>query len=194
MINATKQSVTRGKQFMRALADGVVLEGEISPSVFIYRGYPLQLTVTLRTKQQINGGTAYAVNMSLTAQSVTDQDAVLLLEAVRIIPCGRCGQTAFDPTSVETNRRGLCEDCFLAELDAEFQQEHEMELLRLAEMDCQMKAHGMRFRVSAWVHDDAGDDYQVDWYFKAQPRHSRIRRLLMLEGSEVLDDFEIMKL
>jgi hypothetical protein len=57
-----------------------------------------------------------------------------------------------------------------------------------------MKANGERFRLTAWIHPEAGDDYQADWYFTARPAPTRIRALLRNEGSIVLDDFEIITL
>jgi len=57
-----------------------------------------------------------------------------------------------------------------------------------------MKAKGMRCRVTAWIHPADGDDDQVDWYFPVPPTTKQIRAFLRKEGSEILDDFEIIRL
>ena len=47
------------------------------------------------------------------------------------------------------------------------------EQLERADKDGRMKQNGMRVRLTAWVHPDHGDDYQVDWYFPNARRQSR---------------------
>jgi hypothetical protein len=79
-------------------------------------------------------------------------------------------------------------------LEAEIAKETEAESQRIANRDRRMKASGRKFRLTAWIHPEAGDDYQADWYFTARPAPARIRALLRNEGSIVLDDFEIITL
>jgi hypothetical protein len=196
MTRTTKaNAVCRGKTYSHDLGNGIRLEGEVSPCVFIYAPYPLQVEVRLLRQAGAPLGTAHAVNRDLTAATATDADVCALLSAVRTTPCTRCSEPAFDPTTVDTNRGGLCESCFVAELDASFARLAEVERQRLAERDRRLKAKGMTVRVTAWVHPAAGgDDYQADWYFEARPTPGQIRSLLRDEGSSVLDDFEIVTL
>lgn len=191
-MTTTRKSrfVLRSKPYGRKLKDGTSLAGEVSPCVFMYPGYPLQVQVTLIGKASENLGNAIIANRRLSANTATEADVRDLMANVRTRPCGRCGTSAFDPTTVETNRNGLCEGCFLGDLEAKWAKE--------AEAECRhrqaMKAKGMSFQAIAWVHPNDGDDYQVDWFFPARPTAPEIRVLLRKEGSTILDDFEIIAL
>ena len=44
---ATHTTKDRWKKYVRDLGNGVKLEAEVGPCVFMYQGYPLQITVTL---------------------------------------------------------------------------------------------------------------------------------------------------
>src|SRR5262249_10316775 len=117
----------RQKTSVRHLDGGIMLEGEVSPCIFMYPGYPLQIRVTLRRKPGESLGDAYAVDRSKTADTATEADVARLLEPVRIIPCRRCAAPAFDPDTIETNRAWLCESCFLQDLEVEFAKAQEAE-------------------------------------------------------------------
>jgi hypothetical protein len=194
--NAMKSgSIRPGKTYARPLDGGLRLDGEVSPCVFMYPGYPLQIQVTLRRKDGESLGIAYAVDRSNTAGTATEADVARLLEPVWIVPCHRCAAPAFDPATIDTNRAGLCESCFLRDLEAEFAAAQEAERRELAERDRRRKAEGMAYRVSAWVHPEAGgDDYPVDWYFAAAPTDEQVRILLREAGSAVLGDYQIIAL
>ena len=148
--------VLRSKPYGRKLKDGTSLAGEVSPCVFMYPGYPLQVQVTLTGKAGENLGNAIIANRRLTANTATEADVRELLANVRTKPCSRCGTLAFDPTTVETNRNGLCEGCFLGDLEAQWAKESEAELRRLQRRNRAMKAKGMSFQAIAWVHPDDG--------------------------------------
>lgn len=183
------------KTFARRLDGGVRLEGEVSPCVFMYPGYPLQVRVTLRRKPGESLGDAYAADRTKTAGTATEADAARLLEAVRIVPCRRCAAPAFDPATIETNRAGRCEACFLSDLEVEFAAAREAERQDLAAHDRRRKGEGMTYRVSAWVHPEAGgDDDLVHWYFAAAPTDAQVRTLLREAGSAVLDDYRVIPL
>lgn len=188
-------AIRRDNIYVHDLRDGIRLEGEVSPCVFMYPGYPLQVTVTLRRLSGESLGVAYAVDRALTVETATDADVSCLLSAIQSTSCSRCSAPAFDPATVETTRGGLCESCFVGELHAELAKFAETEKRRLANRDRRMKAKGMTVRVSAWIHPDAGgDDYQTDWYFAARPTQAHIRQLLRDEGSSIGDDFQIITL
>jgi hypothetical protein len=188
-------AIRRGKTYVHDLGSGIRLEGEVSPCVFMYPGYPLQVTVALRREGEVISGTAFAVDRSLTAETATEADVSRLLSAIRTTQCSRCSAPALDPTTVETNRGGLCESCFVRNLQAEVAEAVEAEQRQLAARDRRMKRKGMKVRVSAWVHPAAGgDDYQADWYFAVRPTPAQVQALLRQEGSSILDDFQIIVL
>jgi len=184
--------IQRSKVYIRNLPDGSRLEGEVSPCVFMYPGYPLQLEARLFGKAGEVLGNAHTSHRKLNAKTATESDVAKLFAAVQTKPCSRCGTPAFDPKTVETNRGGLCEGCFMGDLEAECAIEEEAGLREIAQRDQGMKTKGMKFRVTAWIHSDEGDDDQVDWYFPARPTAKQIRALLRNEGSAIWDDFEII--
>lgn len=121
-MTTTKKSriVLRSKPYGRKLKDDTSLAGEISPCVFMYPGYPLQVQFTLRGRAGESLGNAIISNRRLNANTATEADVRELLANVRTKPCSGCGTLAFDPTTVETNRNGLCEGCFLRDLEAQW--------------------------------------------------------------------------
>jgi hypothetical protein len=192
---AASRPIRRGKPYARRLGGGLKLDGEVSPCVFMYPGYPLQVTVTLRRSSGESLGVAYAVDRSKTADTATEADVRQLLAAVRIIPCRRCAAPAFDSQTIDTNRAGLCDPCFMHELEAQWARAEEAERQELAARDRCVKGEGMRYRVSAWVHpEDGGDDELVHWYFAAAPTRKQIRTLLREEGSSILYDYQMVTL
>lgn len=191
--NSTPQDKTR--TYTRDLGNGVTLEAQVSPCVFMYDRYPLQVTVRLLRHPGDQLGDAYAVDRELTAQTYSDTHVRSLLDAVRVAPCTRCATPAFDSATVETNRGGLCEACFLGDLRAELAEAQKAEQRALAARDRRMKREGMAVRVTAWIHPEAGgDDYEIDWYFKTRPTRKQVADLLRQRGSACLDDYQIIPL
>lgn len=189
---ATRKSPS--KTYVRNLADGVRLKGRVSPCVFMNPGYPLQLQVTLEHGGR-SLGVAYAVDRTKGADTYADADIEALLTGIRILPCNRCAAPAFDPESIDTNRAGLCESCFLEDLESAFARAAEAEQQELADRDRRMKQEGMKVRVSAWVHpEEGGDDYPLDWYLETQPTPEQVREMLRDQHSGLLDDFQIITL
>ncbi len=183
------------RPYVRDLGDGLELRAEVSPCVFMYATYPLQLTVTLQRRPREYLGIAYAVDRTKTAATYSDADVKRLLAGIRTGPCSQCSTPAFDPATVKTNRNGLCEACFLSKLESEFAASEEAEQQTIAASDRRMKQEGMAVRVSGWVHPQGGgDDYQVDWYLDAHPAPAQIRKLFLQEGSSLLHDYEIIVL
>jgi hypothetical protein len=181
------------KTYVRDLGDGVKLEAEVSPCVFMYPGYPLQITVTLHRRPDERLGKAHAVDRTETADTYTHASVERLLATVRTSPCPRCLTPAFNPATIETNRGGHCEACFLAALEAEWAEEEKTQQRKIASRDRRMKRKGMAARVTAWVHpQDGGDDYQVDWYLSAPPTPKQVGDMLSKQGSCRLDDYQII--
>ena len=193
-MTGTRHAVPRGKLYTRELANGTTLHAELSPCVFMYPGYPLQVQVTFLHEDGQSGGSAFVVDRQLNCDTANESDVVRLLACVSTMPCKRCSALAFDPGTAETNRDGLCEQCFLGDLQSRVDEAMEEERRLLADQDRRMKAKGMRFRVTAWIHGDEGDDFQVDWYFAGRPTKAAIRKLLSEQGSSILDDFQVITL
>ncbi len=188
-------AITEHQTYVRELEDGVVLEAQISPCVFMYSQYPLQIQASLRAPNGRSLGLAYAADRSKTAQTATTEDVWRLLAAIGTVPCPRCSTPAFDPATVETNRGGLCEVCYAEDLDSLYSSFEEIERLKIVARDRRMKKAGMRCRVTAWVHlDGAGEDYSVHWYFADTPTTRQIAKRLRAEGSAITHDFTIVRL
>ena len=192
-MTSRERSATNAKRtgYVRPLRRGISLTAEVSPCVFLYPPYPLQIAITLHGPEGAYLGKAYAVDRSKTAATYTEADVKRLLDAVRIGNCPRCSAPAFDPTTVETNRVCLCEHCFITMLESEVLSELRREKRERADLDRRMKQNGMTVRVTAWVHPDRGDDYQVDWYFPNAQTPEQVRNRLRRDGSCQLDDYEI---
>lgn len=182
------------RQYVRRLDHGNTLKAEVSPCVFMYPGYPLQLSVTLHGPSGELLGGAHTVDRAKTAKTCTDATVRRLLSTVRISPCSECSAPAFDPATVETNRGGLCEPCFLKRLQAEWDAEIEAEHSKIAARDRRMKQSGKTARLTAWIHPKSGDDYQVDWYLDTYPTPQEVAGLLREAGSICLDDYQIIAL
>lgn len=193
-MNNERHIQTKRKDYIRDMGRGVTLRAEVSPCVFMYESYPLQIKIALHRRRGECLGDACAVDRTRTASNYTKADVERLLECVRLLPCPRCSAPAFDPATVDTNRGGLCERCFLNDLEAEYTTEVEAEQRKLAAQDRRMRQQGMTVRVTAWIHPPSGEDYQADWYFPSRPMPLQIRRLLEVKCSSQLDDYEIIVL
>jgi hypothetical protein len=196
MTNGRKHNQNdKGRAYVRDLGDGVKLRAEVSPCVFMYPSYPLQVSVTLHRRPGESLGKAYAVDRTKTAVTYSDADVKRLLAGIGTGRCSRCSTPAFDPATVETNRSGLCEACFVSKLESEFAASEEAEQQAIAASDRRMKQEGMVVRVSGWVHPQGGgDDYQVDWYLDAHPTPEQVGLVLRKRGSSRLDDYQIITL
>ncbi len=191
-VKAKDSPRDKWKKYVRDLGDSVKLEAEVGPCVFMYPGYPLQITVTLRRHPDECLGVAYATDRTKNGDTYSEANVESLLATVQITPCPRCSTPAFDPATIETNRGGLCESCFLAALKAEWAEQEEAERRKIANRDRRMKKKGMAIRLTAWVHpQDGGDDYQVHWYLNAHPTPEQAADLLRDKGSSCLYDYKI---
>ena len=183
------------KIYIRKLDGAMQLEAKISPCVFMYKNQTLQAEVTLRQDDGTSFGSAYSPNSDKTAETATDADVRRILDAVRIVACHRCAAPAFDPATIQTNRAGLCESCFLDDLRQKSAKAQDAERKEIAARDRARKRSGDNVRISAWVHPaNGGDDYQVDWYCKSYPSPAQVRGLLLEMNSRVCDDYQIINL
>ncbi len=191
----TNHAESKRQFHVRHLGNGLCLEARISPCVFMHESYPLQIQVTLMRHNGERLGQAHVVDGTKTGATYTDEAVRRLLESIRIVPCPRCSTPAFDPATVQTNRGGLCEMCFLADLKSRCAAAEEAEQQAMVARDRRMKRKGMVVRVTAWVHPEGGgDDYLVDWYLDWQPTHEQVAVQLREEGSIILDDYQIVPL
>lgn len=163
--------------------DGIELTASVSPCVWMYPNYPLQVCIDMS-----GGGRAFLQRKDRNWESTTEADVIGLAESIRLKPCSRCGKPAYDPDVVDTNRAGLCEHCFMTDLNAEFEKEQKKEAAKVRRQDARMKKKGFTHRVTAWVHPARGSDYQVDLYFNQPPSKAMIAAELKKAGSVVLDD------
>ncbi|MEJ7590672.1 MAG: hypothetical protein WKF77_03930 [Planctomycetaceae bacterium] len=183
------------KSYVRELDGSMKLQARISPCVFMYKNHALQVEVALMRDDGTSLGSAYAENPDTTAQKATDADVRRLLDAVRIVACHRCSAPAFDPSTIQTNRAGLCESCFRNDLKVDLAKAEEAERKIIAARDRARKKSGDTVRITARVHPaNGGDDYQVDWYCKSYPSPEHVRSLLLQMNSRVCDDYQIIKL
>lgn len=166
------------------------LRARVSPCSWMHESYGLQLEITVE-----GGGKAYLHEESLPFGRATDADVERLIQTVMVIPCKRCGEPTFDPASVDTNRSGLCESCFMEDLTSEWEKaEQDAREAEQAEDDA-MATKGYRHKVNAWIHPEAGgDDYCARMYFKDEPTRDQIAGALNRLGSSVTDDYEITPL
>jgi hypothetical protein len=185
----------KAKGYVRELDGSMQLQARISPCVFMYKNHALQVEVALMRDDGTSLGSAYAQNPDKTAQTATDADVRRLLDAVRTVACHRCSAPAFDPATIQTNRAGLCESCFMNDLKVDMAKAEEAERKIIATRDRARKKSGDIVRISAWVHPaNGGDDYQVDWYCKSYPSPEQVRCLLLEMNSRVCDDYQIINL
>ena len=152
--------------------------------------------LSLRIQMQNGGGQATINNCDLKDFSaVTKSDVLDLCNRVNVISCKRCGRPAFDPASVETNRAGLCESCFMSDLRARFAVADAAEQSALAKKDAAKLALGFTHRVSVWVHPHkGGDDRLLDLYFRGKPTSYEIRAEARSIGTLDESDYGITEL
>ncbi len=181
----------KARELTIAYDEDINLVASISPCSWMYPNYGLQIQVRIES----TGGTAFILNKALPFAQATEDDVRAMLASVRIVPCPRCQSPAFDPATVETNRSGLCEACFLNDLNAKYDAAKKKEAAKLARTDASMKRKGMTHRVDAFIHPSGGgDDYQISIYVSENPTKTMIRKELRRCKSAVLDDYTVRPL
>lgn len=166
------------------------LNAAISPCSWMYPHYGLQVAITLN-----DDCTVFVRDKNVPFADAQEDHVVRMTDSVQVIACPRCRAPAFDPSSVDTNRDGLCEACFMSDLNEQFAAAKRLEAATEKAMDARWMADGYRYKVVAWVHPlKGGDDYAIVRYFKRRPRASVIASHLRRIGSAVTDDYEIRKM
>lgn len=169
--------------------DGVKLSLSVSPCSWMYPGYGLQVQV-----QMAGGGSVYLQDKAVVFEKATEEDLNRLFKKVTLTTCGRCGKPAFDPVAHDTNRAGLCESCFVADLEKEFDQASAKETKRMARLDAKHRKNGYTHRLDAWVHPERGNDRHFSVYCRGLPSKKQISQLLAEAGSCVLNDYTVIDL
>lgn len=172
----------------REISD-VKLSLNVSPCSWMYQGYGLQVQV-----QMAGGGSVYLQNKAVAFEKATEEDLNRLFDKVTLTTCKRCGKPAFDPAANDTNRAGLCEHCFLSDLQKEFDKASAKEAKRMARLDAKHRKNGFTHRVDAWIHPAHGDDLQISFYCKGAPSKQLISNEIRKAGSCKLDDYTVVDL
>ncbi|QCI13048.1 hypothetical protein E6B08_17460 [Pseudomonas putida] len=168
----------------------VILTAEVSPCVWMYNT-AFQLSIQLPGR----GGHITSRVEGLKLADATQAHVDELLGAAHIKPCvcEGCINPAFDPSVCDTNRAGKCESCFIAELNAEWEQEEKEEQARLKKEREKAKAKGYTHVIDLVVHPRNGDDKFVSYYVKDATPEMAIG-LLKKNRSVVLDSYRIEQL
>lgn len=177
-------SFTKDQPFTAKCGDHTLL-ASVSPCSWMHAGYGLQLRVEIEGAR----GHVFLHDKARPFEGATLKHALDMLAAVRIIPCKTCGQPAFDPAAVKTNRDGQCEVCFMQALTADLEQDQAKEQKKIARLDAKRKAEGFTHRVDAWIHPArGGDDYQMSMWMK-DPTTEAIQNELKKQRSVILTDY-----
>lgn len=171
---------------------GVTLSMRVEHPSWTYPNWGLQIGVRIEEVGQTRHNTTSARKPDLPIDQATVGDALALFDSVGIVPCSTCGAPAFDPKTCTTNRAGECETCFLRRLREDFEREDLPSRIRELKGDIkraeQHKAKGFTHHLLSMIHPTAGDDYAVEFYWKAEPKPVEIEALLKKRGSEILND------
>lgn len=164
--------------------NGVPLHVEVSPCSWAYPHYGLQISVRMKDDHQI------FLNKKIDFALATQKDVDELVSTISFQKCTQCDEMTFDPATAKTNRNGLCNKCFAADLDLKFAEE----IAKEAELESSMKKEGFTHKTLMWVHKKKGDDRQVILYSKGEPTALEIKEELKRLRSIVLDDYQTFKL
>lgn len=161
--------------------DGQAARASVSPCSWMYPSHGLQVEVN------VAGGRWYNHDRSISFEHATEADVVRLAEQVRLCACAKCGGPAIlDPSS---NRKGQCEACFMAVLNADLAAAQAKASKRAAAADRKQAAKGYKFKTTAWVHPSTGDDYQIMWYSVTAPTAAEVGKVLKARRSSVTTDY-----
>lgn len=174
-----------------ATLGSVEISAEISPCVWMYNS-DFQLTVKLPN----GGGDQIIRRRGLKMDEATQEHVDEMLSSFGVTPCIQdgCNNPAFDPIDFPLgNRKGVCEQCFMAAMRERLAASQEAEKKKLAEEDAQAKAEGYTHRVDMVVHPAEGDDkFLRGWYVNPTPK--QIQTSLRRRRSTNVDDFVIIPL
>jgi hypothetical protein len=153
----------------------------------------LQIEVNIATKPTNFLGLTLHCSKALPYDQYTEEDfAATIVGCEAFLVVCPCGAPAWKHPS--TNRDGHCEICFMAKLDADFAEATRKETAAERKRDMRLFKQGYKFKVVAWVHPEAGDDYQIVCHHEEQPTTREVIAMLRKRGSRVLTDFRIQSM
>jgi hypothetical protein len=149
-----ERSIELLRKGIKMVIDGVECNVEISPCCFMHNGYPIQVKVTIAAHRQTGG--IFLRKKGVTVQTAAENDVAELLDQVKIGKCSCCnGPRLIDVE--QTNRGQLCENCFMAELDAECDKDRQREAQQFAKECAKQKAAGFTHHITFSVYDGGSD-------------------------------------
>ena len=205
-------------EFTRTLPNGRALAAHIAPYSIGMKSLVVDIS---EAQERGRGIVAERVTLDLGSADIhSDEDLLAALgmamdmAPVKWVACVRCGTERLDVT--QTNRyeskpgrfkakkgqersiydhldlsRPLCEKCFLAILDKDWEEAVKKELAAEAKAEKKLIAQGFTHKVAAWIHPKAGgDDRQIAFYSKGEMTETQIKALLRRRGSSRLDDWK----
>lgn len=170
---------------------------------FTHNGHPMAACVSscswlnpaggLHLKVVLGNGLATLRNTEVPFCDATEETCLALIEKVRTIQCLCCKNPAFDPSTIDTNRGGKCEECFLAEqvkltkkIMCDFR-------LHQRNVDSEKKKAGFTHRVEAWKDSADGSDFEECVIYMINPTSNEIQSRLVFENAYP-DDYLIVTL
>ena len=174
---------TKQHTFTVELDGGVVVHAEISPCCWMYPGYGLQYSLSLKEKGCnaekvfVNDKAIDPMSKDIMLMNVATEHAVKWLKENGVKPL----QDALD-SWLKAEAEYRIEDA-KRKVAAE---------KRLAKLIAKRKAEGYTHRFLAWIHPARGDDYQVEAFTKGAPKGEQIDA--WLKNSEVKTDFVVTAL
>jgi len=170
--------------------DNEQIAAEVSPCIWMYPTYGLQLAVRI-----ISTGQTEYLHIKKPFAEATEADALDMLSNIFFASCA-CGNLRFDTAAMhlKSNRGDQCEKCFLARLNADYERDRAAEEKKVKRYDARMKSKGFCYKVHAWIHPKGGgDDYVIDYYFANRPTDAEIQKELAKKSS-VTTDYTISNL
>lgn len=172
--------------------DGTTITARLPFYLFMYPVLDPSLVVDAVLACENKVGTA-RINTGIPLSQATIHDVTNALLTTKLCKC-KCGKTAFHK-SMDTNRKGQCELCFLKDLTDECNKITAKENKKQLARDKKMYAAGHRFRVEAWIHPIAGgDDYVLRFYSKEKLTDAKIKSQIKKERSIRTDDYTVTEL
>ena len=137
-------------------------------------------------------GTA-RIKTNVPMSKATELDVTKALLTTKLCKC-KCGNIAFDP-SMDTNRNGKCETCFIRDLMNDYNEEVKKDQEEQLANDRQKYSQGYRYKIEAWIHPSGGgDDYVLIMHTKDKLSKARIVNLIAKEGCKRTDDYTVTEL
>lgn len=167
---------------------GLTAKVEVSPCSWMYANYGFQF----QYRATDGSSWGHLLRKDLTCETATRDDVQVMLDALPLGKCDRCGQPHL--VNKDGNRGETCEACFVTAINAKLEAIQAEQKAEDEAEDAKAKADGFRYKAVAWVHPPQGDDYQIMWYSKTKPTKAGVVGELRKRRSQIETDFRITKL